>query len=91
MSRATVIQDIDALLSRLSLPVSEAEAKDGWTAQSKAAARTYFLELRAAVHDGSQMPDLGIARGLDHWGVIGGDLLKEAARITNYVHETRAL
>ena len=91
MSRATVIQDIEALLSKLSLPVSAAEAEDGWTTQSKAAARDYFEKLQTALNQGSEMPDLGIARGLDHWGVVGGELLKEAARITNYVREARAL
>jgi hypothetical protein len=91
MAAAKLIDDIEALVAKLSLPCSASEAGDGWTSESKAAARDYFVRLRTALSERSKLPELGIVRGLDHWGVVGGDLLEEAASITSRLREVRAI
>jgi len=78
-----IVDAVDAVIRKLSVAVTTSEAKDGWTSQSKQAAAKYFSELRQSLTEGNTLPPLDIVRGLDHWGVTGGDLLKEIARVTN--------
>jgi hypothetical protein len=78
-----VLSCIDDILSQLRHPVSAQEAIDGWDVESKDAARTYFELLSNSLKSDSPLPPLGIVRGLDHWGVIGGRLLDEIAKVTN--------
>lgn len=78
-----IVDAVDAVIRKLSDPVTPSETKEGWTTQSKQAAAKYFNELRQNLTEGNTLPPLDIVRGLDHWGVTGGDLLKEIARVTN--------
>lgn len=87
MNATELIPDIESLMAMLGQPVSTEEAEDGWTQQSKEAALVYFTSLRQAITTGNSLPPLGIVRSLDHWGVVSGALLEEAARITNKLRE----
>lgn len=78
-----IVSAVDAVIKKLTVAVTPSEAKDGWTVQSKEAAAKYFNELRQSVTEGNTLPPLDIVRGLDHWGVTGGDLLEEIAGVTN--------
>lgn len=78
-----IVDAVDAVIRKLSDPVTPSEMKEGWTTQSKQAAAKYFKELRQSLTEGNTLPPLDIVRGLDHWGVTGGDLLKEISRVTN--------
>jgi len=77
------LKEIDAILLRLNSPLKEDDVKNGWSAESQKVAATYFETLKSAFISGSALPSLGIVRGLDHWGVTGGDLLEDLARVTN--------
>lgn len=83
MNEQTVEQEIKTILARLSAPLNAEEAADGWTTQSKSATKLLFEDLKQKLQRGDQLPSLSISRSLDHWGVVSGDLLDMAARISN--------
>lgn len=62
---------------------SSAVALEWWTAESMSATRLLFEEIKQKLQRGEQLPPLSISRSLDHWGVVGGDILDMAARISN--------
>ena len=82
-----LLQDIQSLLTQLRASLTQDEDSNGWSKESKATAAVYFEKLTASLRADSVLPGLGIVRGLDHWGVTGGDLLEEIARITNRLRE----
>ena len=84
--KENLLQDIQSLLTQLRAGLTQDEDSNGWSKESKAAA-VYFDKLIASLRADSVLPSLGIVRGLDHWGVTGGDLLEEIARITNRLRE----
>ena len=85
----TLLERLDNILERLSMPLPEAEVQQGWTEQSRDAMRTFFLQMRsdaAARKDLKSIPHyVGLLRGLDHWGIAGGELFEAAARIGSLV------
>ena len=83
MSEQTVEHEIETMLARLSAPLSAEEAADGWTAESKSATKLFFEDLKQKLLRDESLPPLSISRSLDHWGVVGGNLLEAAARISN--------
>ena len=85
--KENLLQDIQSLLTQLRAGLTQDEDSNGWSKESKAAAAVYFDKLIASLRADSVLPSLGIVRGLDHWGVTGGDLLEEIARITNRLRE----
>lgn len=74
---------IDQVMTMLAVPLSSAEAKDGWTVESKKAIKSYFEDLKEKLQSGDTLPPLNISRGLDHRGVVGGPILELAAQISN--------
>ncbi|HEY0199050.1 MAG TPA: hypothetical protein VGC19_11010 [Rhodanobacter sp.] len=82
-----VLSEIDLVLRKLDNPLTDDDITNGWSTESQQAARTYFQSLKSALTSNSILPPLGIVRGLDHWGVTGGDLLREIARITNLLRK----
>jgi hypothetical protein len=84
-----VLIKIDAIISQLSSPLSSSESTDGWTAESKTAARKFFEGLGQKLQSGEPLPPLGISRALDHWGVTSGGILEMAAQISNQLREYR--
>jgi hypothetical protein len=87
MDSQEISDRISELLIALSSPLTASEEADGWSPESKHATRKYLLGLQSALETGSELPPLGITRGLDHWGVIGGDLLESISEITNRIRE----
>ncbi len=83
MISPSIEQQLAEILSALSDPPTPEELQGGWTQESKHAAHKYVTELSAALNSGAPLPPLGIVRGLDHWGVIGGDLLESIAKVSN--------
>jgi hypothetical protein len=77
-----LIKKIDEVLTALSTPLSDEEAADGWTKESKSAILKFFHNLRERVVNGEDIPYVGLVRGLDAWGIErGGDLYKNAMEI----------
>ena len=82
-------QRIRELVERLSLPLSKAEMRDGWTAKSKKAIKDLLEDLLARLKSGQPLPAVSISRGMDSWGITGGDILEEGARISNQLRSQR--
>jgi hypothetical protein len=83
MNSRTVEDRIDQMIQVLSAPLTAKEIADGWTEKSKAAMLEFFEKLRDSIRSGDKLPPLSISRGMDFWGITGGDLLEEGAVISN--------
>ena len=90
MSTDDISREIEEIIAELSLPVTAAEDAAGWTPQSKEAALKYFFGMRTSLVSGTAIPPLGVARALDHWGVVGGELLEKIAKLTNKLRRQHA-
>ena len=73
-----IIKKID----EVTLPLTSKEAAEGWTERGKVAIEAFFKELRSKILSGEPLPSLSIARGLDHWGVVNGELLIKSVEIS---------
>ncbi len=82
----SLIPTIDSLIQKLSMPLQPDELAHGWSESSQEAMLKFFEDLRLKVIADADLPYLGIVRALDHWGVSGGELFREAAQID---HELR--
>jgi hypothetical protein len=83
-----LVTNINELIDELSLPLRPEEVAHGWSEPSQAAMLKFFEDLRQRVIAGEQLGYLGIVRGLDHWGISGGELFRKAAEVD---HELRAV
>lgn len=83
MMNQTIEDRIDEVIANLAAPVDVAESSDGWTPESKSAAKVFFEDLKKKMQSGAALPPLNISRALDHWGVVGGEILEKSARISN--------
>lgn len=82
--RTNVIDKVEGVIRTLSASLPADELANGWNDESQRAMLAYFLDLRGRLRRG-EIPkdtDLTIVRGLDHWGVLNGRLLREAAEIS---------
>jgi len=82
-------QRIERLIEKLSLPPSEKEARDGWTAKGKKAIKDLLENLLLKLQSDQPLPPVSISRGMDSWGVTGGDILEEGAKISNQLRSRR--
>ena len=80
---------LDLMLSRLTEPMSLDQMAEGWTAESKDAARSFFLGLKRDLQSNKPLPPLSISRALDHWGVTSGESLELATEISNRLRSHR--
>ena len=82
---------VDQIISRLSEPLPEEEIKNGWSETSQKAMLSFFRDLRIKLSQGEVLPYLGILRGLDHWGVEGGEIFHLVAQLDHQLraHEIR--
>jgi hypothetical protein len=80
MDQATALE-LTRLIARLSAPVGDEEASEGWQADSKAAIRAYFENRQEQARHGTIEPDYGLVRGLDAWGIDRGELHSMALRV----------
>ncbi|HEY6330933.1 MAG TPA: hypothetical protein VI756_16495 [Blastocatellia bacterium] len=85
-NRKQLIERIDRVLDRLSQGLRQSDIANGWSEKSRAA----MIELFQRVKDALASPEplskdirnLSISRGMDSWGITGGDLLEEGAEIS---------
>jgi hypothetical protein len=83
-----LIAYIDAIIAKLSLPLPPQEKRNGWTDKARINYLTFFNNLKEMIAADSGHPwPTGIARSMDFWGVIAGELLEDAAKIGNMARE----
>lgn len=85
--KTAALNEVESILARLDMPLDANDFASGWTIESQEAAKQYFRTLQSALISNQPRPPLGIVRGLDHRGVVGGDLLEEIARVTNVLRK----
>jgi hypothetical protein len=89
MKHKRILEKIDCVIDALAVPVSASEAADGWTPESKKAVKRFFESLKQTLQSDAIVPDMNIARALDHWGIISGDILEQSAQISNELRESQ--
>jgi hypothetical protein len=77
-----IVEDLNKLAADLCLPLSKADEAAGWTTRAQGALLNLLNEIREALVEGRPIPNLYIGRGLDHWGVVEGDLLERACALS---------
>lgn len=82
-SKDQLIAKIDALLAKTQMPLATTDAADGWTEAAQQAAIEFLQKLRAQVMSGERLPQMNLARALDSWGVVSGELLDSYAELSN--------
>ena len=78
------MEALSHLLERLCSPPSSNEMADGWTTESKTAIANYFQRVK----DGSALPNVGLIRGLDAWGISSGSLFDESICVNRALIDT---
>ena len=78
---------VDEIILKLSGQLPEEEMKQGWSETSQDAMLTFFRDLRIKLSNGESLPYLGILRGLDHWGVEGGEIFHLVAQLDHKLRE----
>ena len=68
---------LDALLIKLSAPVTADEQAHGWTTEAKAGMAEYARDAKIRFAREALVRDFSLVRGLDAWGVGGGQLYDE--------------
>ncbi len=85
-SKADVLKKIERVISRLSSGLTPVDKRDGWTEESRIAILQLFQDLQARLLANANVSDadrsLNLSRGMDSWGVTGGDLLELGAEIS---------
>ncbi len=89
--RASVIRKIKRMINSLSNPLPPSEIASGWTEESRHAMLNFFKDLYSQLmsdqFDLAEHASFHLVRGMDHWGIIEGDLLEEASEIQCDLHE----
>ncbi|MGY1490796.1 hypothetical protein ACW4YW_15425 [Methylobacillus pratensis] len=82
-TRDQLIVEIDVLLARTQLPLTTEDIQNGWTLAAQQSAIKFLEKLRPQVDSEEQLPPMNLARALDSWGVVSGDLLNGYAELSN--------
>lgn len=80
-SEEALLQKIEYLIERLSMPLPADELSNGWSEAGQKAMLNFFEDLRLKLLAHEDLPYFGIVRGLDYWGVSSGELLQKAAEV----------
>ncbi|HYL99547.1 MAG TPA: hypothetical protein VEZ90_11385 [Blastocatellia bacterium] len=84
--RTHLIARIERVLQRLSSGLQPDDIANGWSDQSRTAMTQLFERLRSRLQSPEPLSEedkrLSISRGMDSWGITGGDLLEEGAEIS---------
>lgn len=90
-NRATIIDRLDRMIARLSKALVPSDIHHGWSEESRKAILEVLQELRTRLLSDEPLTEaekqLSISRGMDTWGITGGDLLEEGAEISNQLRE----
>jgi len=88
-SRIEVANRIEKLINKLSRQLPPQEIQNGWTEDSRKAMLDFFQRLHsdlvAGVAVSTKTEYITIPRGMDHWGITDGELLEEAAKISDAI------
>ena|SRR6266850_2685377 len=87
-SRIDLQRRVEAILHHLRSGLTEEDRRNGWTERGRQAMVAFFERMLRDIHSGESLMPLEyrtILRGLDHWGVMDGSLLDQAAEISNEV------
>jgi hypothetical protein len=92
MVRRTLLVQLDSVIERLSQGLSEAEIRCGWTEESREAMHRFFDQMRSDATTGKELKSfpqyVGLVRGLDSWGIAGGELFEAAVKIGSLARQT---
>jgi hypothetical protein len=82
--RRRIVAQLERLIARLKDPLPAAERAAGWTEQSRMAFLAAFERLRQELEAGTVLPARppSFGREMDHWGITGGRLLEDAAKLS---------
>lgn len=81
-----LLQRVDKIITTLSNPLSADNMGGGWSEESRLAMLRFFETLRDDLVNGvdvsAKAEYASIARGMDHWGIVSGQLLEDATRVS---------
>jgi hypothetical protein len=83
--RSQIALQLAELVEIFSQPFPRALDRDGWCERSWAKWGRIFQEMQKTFVAGDSLPDASIARAMDFDGIVGGDLLERAARVSNLI------
>lgn len=78
---------LDDLAQRLSQTLSPVDTQNGWTVDAQQAIGLLIADLRVKLATGKELPHISLSRGLDSWGILGGDLAEATAVLSNAMRE----
>jgi hypothetical protein len=86
-NRDQFTKELDFLITRLSGSLTEEDLDCGWTIQSQTALLISFKKIKNEAENTTAVKNSKISgqlvRGMDHWGIVKGELLEAAVRIEN--------
>lgn len=90
IDRLALLAQLDRFAARLAAPLAPADLREGWSPAAQAAYVRLLADLRTQLTNDAALPSLSLSRGLDAWGVGGGDLAEAAAELSNALREFTA-
>ena len=89
------LQLVDMLTDMLSPDLPVAERANGWTEEDRLYFLDFFLKLRGQINEGSSispydLEHINISRMMDDRGISEGELLHQAAKLSNMMREHHA-
>ena len=81
--------ELTHLVEVFSQPFPSALEPDGWCERTWVKWGEIFAQMKAAFLSGSLPPDASIARALDFDGIVQGEILEKAARLSNLIRDYR--
>lgn len=86
-SRDLICKEVELLIKDLLLPLSLADRACGWTPECQSATMDLLKKIQSALIEQRTIEQLNLGRGLDHWGVEGGELFEKACKLSNHLRE----
>jgi hypothetical protein len=86
-SKDQLLAEIDALLEKTKMPLTTTEIRNGWAEAAQHAGITFLEKLREQINAEENLSQMNLARALDSWGVVSGELLDCYAELSNYLRE----
>jgi hypothetical protein len=87
LSKAEVLNLIDAVAMRLSQKLPEAELAAGWSAPRSEQMRKVLLEIKGKLERHEPVPYTPLARWVDHMSISSGSLLESLCSIDVALNE----
>jgi len=90
MDKITLLEKIDRIVDEMSGSLPDAESSHGWTEESRVALLKSFRDLRSRLANDELLKadiTLNFPRGMDMWGIFGGNWFSQGAEITRDLHQ----